>query len=262
VPTLAVLDRGIDAQRIADDLKLLRPLTKEVRTYTVDRGLDQVPRIAGTLGLKVTLGLYLGRDPEKNAVELTRGIGAVKANRKVISRVIVGNESIQHGHRTVDEVIAAMDEVRRGVGTSMPVGTSEIWSVWLREPRLAAASAFIAVHILPYWDGVPVTEAAGYVHQRVEELRAAYPGKPIIISETGWPSSGPMNQAALPSPENQAKFVAAFTSGGTARAHMYMLVEAFDQPWKATSEGDLPLWGLYDLNRGPKLAARALQPRW
>ena len=39
----------------------------------------------------------------------------------------------------------------------MPVTTGEIWSVWRDHPELVSAVDFIAVHILPYWEGMPGT---------------------------------------------------------------------------------------------------------
>src|SRR5205085_973310 len=83
----------------------------------------------------------LGREPAGNAAEIRRAIAAVQSNRAAVTRVIVGHETIQNGTRTVDDLIQAMDEVRRGIGGSdIPVGTAENWGIWLREPRLAAAS--------------------------------------------------------------------------------------------------------------------------
>src|SRR5205807_5330831 len=106
--------------------------------------------------------------------------------------------------------------------------------------------------IMPYWEGIAVDEALVYTQQRVDELRHAYPGKPIVISAIGWPSSGPVRQGAIPSAANQAQFVAALATGGLARSHSYFLVEAYDQP------GNVALWGLFDLHRTAKPAVEAL----
>ena len=37
----------------------------------------------------------------------------------------------------------------------VPVTTAEVWDVWLDHPELASAVDYLAVHILPYWEGMP-----------------------------------------------------------------------------------------------------------
>ena len=72
----------------------------------------------------------------------------------------------------------------------MPVSTAEPWHVWLQNPELAEHVDYIAVHLLPYWEGIPVEQAVGYVEKRYDELKAKFPDKPIVIGEVGWPSNG------------------------------------------------------------------------
>jgi len=126
---------------------------------------------------------------------------------------------------------------------------------------VAAAADFIAVHIIPYWDGVSYADAPAYVMSRYDEIARKYPNKPIVIAETGWPSSGPVRQSAVPSPENEAHFVRAFADLARQRHIDYFLVEAYDQPWKAAREGDAPLWGLFDVHAVPKAATTQFSHR-
>jgi len=257
----ADLDK-VDDARIRVDLTQIKPLTTEIRTYTLAHGFDRVPAIASSLGLKVSLGLWLGQDKAANEGEIARAIAVVRAHPKAITRVVVGNEALQHGYLQRDELIAAMARVREGIaGTDIPVGTGEIWSVWLGNKELTAAADFIGAHILPYWDGVGIAEAPAYVVRRYDELAQAFPGKPIVIAETGWPASGPVRQAAAPSMENQTRFAENFAALARIRGFAYALVEAYDQPWKAAREGDTPLWGLFDPDRTPKAAALQLRAR-
>ena len=57
----------VDEQRIAADLAILAQRTRCVRTYSVQQGLDAVPRVARRLGMTVLLGVWLGRDRSENA---------------------------------------------------------------------------------------------------------------------------------------------------------------------------------------------------
>ena len=43
-----------------------------------------------------------------------------------------------------------------------PVSTGETWDLWLKHPELVREVDFIAAHILPYWEGIPDTQAIEY----------------------------------------------------------------------------------------------------
>ena len=43
-----------------------------------------------------------------------------------------------------------------GQGVRQPVSTAEPWHVWLAHPELAQAVDYITIHLLPYWEGLPV----------------------------------------------------------------------------------------------------------
>jgi exo-beta-1,3-glucanase (GH17 family) len=46
---------------------LATPVTRCIRTYSIENGLDKVPKLASKVGLQVSLGVWLGRDRLKNA---------------------------------------------------------------------------------------------------------------------------------------------------------------------------------------------------
>ena len=58
----------VSPQQIAEDLGELAKITKCIRTYSIDNGLDKVPELASRVGLKVLLGVWIGRDRAKNAL--------------------------------------------------------------------------------------------------------------------------------------------------------------------------------------------------
>ncbi len=251
----ADLEKGVPESVIRADLERLRAVTPRIRTYTVDRGLDRVPAIARTLGLKVSLGLWLGKDIAKNDREVTRGLEVIAAHPGTIDRVFVGNETVERGDLTAEELGAYIGRVKAAAaGARVGVGTAETWSIWLRHRELGHAVDFIGVHLLPYWDGVPSSEATDYVARRFDEITAAFPGKKIVIAETGWPSAGERRQGAVPSQPAQADFIRGFLVRAAKENYDFYIVEAFDQPWKATSfESSVgPHWGLFDVTRQPK----------
>ena len=232
------------------DLKLLQGSVNGVRTYSSVNNADLVPGIAHKYGLSVTAGAWIQGKPEIDEPELANLIRVARTNPNV-RRVIVGNEAILRTDVTVDQAIDYIKRVKRQV--TIPVSTAEPWHVWLNHPELVEAVDFIAVHILPYWEGVPVDQAVDYSMFRYNELRDRYPNKHILISEIGWPSDGPWRRGAEASLVNQAKFIRTFLNQAAQNHLDYYIMEAFDQPWKRTLEGAAGTsWGLWDAYRVAK----------
>jgi len=112
----------------------------------------------------------------------------------------------------VAHLIKVIQRVKHETDGRVPVTTGEIWSVWDKHPELVAAVDFIAVHILPYWEGKPASEAVEWAMQQYDALRQKYPGKRIVIAEFGWPSGGYNRQSAEPGRMEQAKVVREFVA--------------------------------------------------
>ncbi|MGH7107573.1 MAG: glycosyltransferase, partial [Acetobacteraceae bacterium] len=165
--------------------------------------------------------------------------------------VMVGNETILRGDLTPGELIADLNEVRHRV--HVPVSTAEPWHVWLRHPELANAVDFITVHLLPYWEGLPIADALQFTEEKLAEVEAAFPGKRVEIGEIGWPSDGVTIGGAVASRINQADFLRRFFRIA-GRQHLdYFVMEAFDQPWKTSFEGRAAgYWGMFTLGRHAK----------
>ncbi len=78
-------------------------------------------------------------------------------------------------------------------------------------------------------------------------MAVAFPGKEILIGETGWPSAGRMREGALPSRTNQARVVSEILDLAKREGFRVNLIEAYDQPWKRKLEGTVGgYWGLFD----------------
>jgi cellulose synthase/poly-beta-1,6-N-acetylglucosamine synthase-like glycosyltransferase len=169
-----------------------------------------------------------------------------------VSSIVVGNETIYRDDMKVADLIQLIQRVKRS--TSVPVTTGEIWSVWRDHPELVSAVDFIAVHILPYWEGVSEKSAVDAAIGGYENLRRLYPGKRIVIAEFGWPSAGYNLKNATPGRIEQAVVLRDFVSGAEAYGIDYNIVEAIDQPWKIFEGGVGPYWGLFDASRHAKFS--------
>jgi exo-beta-1,3-glucanase (GH17 family)/cellulose synthase/poly-beta-1,6-N-acetylglucosamine synthase-like glycosyltransferase len=236
-------------EELAADMAQLAGLTNRIRTYTsIENGT--VPALAREHNLRVTAGAWLDKREDNNLRELTALAKAVRENRN-IDQAMIGNEAMLRGDLSVDQMIGYLKHARKAM--KVPVSTAEPWHIWLKHPELVKHVDFITVHLLPFWEGVPVDNAVEHVLMRYQELREAYPTKKIVIGEVGWPSRGDRFEGAEASPAAQARFVREFLDRTRDMKLDYFFMEAFDQPWKDIGEGRTgAYWGLYKVDRTAK----------
>jgi exo-beta-1,3-glucanase (GH17 family)/cellulose synthase/poly-beta-1,6-N-acetylglucosamine synthase-like glycosyltransferase len=250
-------------EEIDSDLALLEGKVNAVRSYSVESTLAHIPELADRHDLNVALGAWLDSHRDKNEQQLQTAIDIANSHQNVV-RVIVGNEVLLRGDLPIAELEAYLDRARAAI--EAPVGTAETWHTWLAYPELAQHVDFIGVHLLPYWEGVPVDEAVDYSLTQFKRLQQAFPHKPLVITEIGWPSRGRTRESAVASDANEALFLRRFLNRADKQEIVYYLMEAFDQPWKAYLEGAVgSYWGVYDVNRRPKFEFTApivRMPEW
>ena len=237
-------------EQIDSDLRLLENKTYSVRTYSVLGSLGKIPELAAKHHISVALGIQLDKNLDENELEMRTGIALAREHRNV-SRVLVGNEVLLRGDMTVPELAQQLDRARAAI--RQPVGYADTWATWLRNPEIARHVDFIAVHLFPYWEGVDVESAVDFCFRELKAVQLAYPKKPVIIGEIGWPSEGRNRAGAVASVSNEALFLRRFLARAEKGHQRYYIMEAFDQPWKARDEGAVgSYWGIYDVNRQPK----------
>ena len=239
------------AEQIRADLKILTPYTQAIRTYSSTGGGELVPAIAAEFGLKVTLGIWIDKNEARNEREIQAAI-ALARRYSNINAIVVGNETTLRAEKSVDDLLRLIQRVKRQ--SPVPVTTGEIWTVWIEHPELASAVDFIAAHILPYWDGFNATQTVDKTIEFYDKLRAAHPGKRIVIAEFGWPSAGYNMRQADPGRIEQATVLREFISRAEAYGIDYNIIEAFDQPWKTNEGGVGMYWGVFDASRHAKFA--------
>jgi glucan 1,3-beta-glucosidase len=257
----------IDARQIDDDLTRLAAVTGCIRTYSTDFGLDQVPEIARRHGLKMLQGLWLSGEPEKSRLQVQTAIDLAKRYPDVITAIVVGNEVLLRGEMSAADLLNTIRAVK--AQTPVRVTYADVWEFWLRHRELVAAVDFVTIHILPYWEDFPIPagEAGSHVAAIRQKVAAAFPGKEILIGETGWPSAGRMREGALPSPATQARVLHDVLTLAKRENFRVNVIEAFDQPWKRTLEGTVGgHWGFFDAySREIKFTwggAVSNHPRW
>src|SRR3954453_4623706 len=240
----------IAPEQIAGDLQQLAKITDCVRTYSIENGLDQVPELAAKAGLKVIQGICLGSNRLKNLTQISTVVRLAKEFPGVITSVVVGNEVLLRGEMTTADLVSTIRSVKSQV--AVPVTYADVWEYWLRNREVYEAVDFITIHILPYWEDFPIRAkfASSHVDSIRRRMAVAFPGKEILIGETGWPSAGRMREGALPSRTNQARIVSEILDLAKRENFRVNLIEAYDQPWKRQLEGTVGgYWGLFDSDK-------------
>ena len=249
--------RGIfpSAAEVDEDMRLIAPRVRGIRTYASIEGDYDVAAIAARNGLKLWQGAWLSGTLANNEREVARLIESANRHPETVERVVVGNEVLLRRDLPPAALIGYLDRVRAAV--RQPVTYADVWEFWQQFPEVAEHVDIVTIHILPYWEDEPLDVEASIAHTRdiVHRMRALFPGKPIAIGEVGWPSQGRWREGAVPSTVNQARFLREFAALSRAEGFDYNVIEAFDQVWKYKSEGTVgAAWGLWTADRQPKFA--------
>lgn len=238
------------AEELDTDLRMLAGETHTIRTYASLDGMEGIPAIARKYDVEIIQGAWIGGKDKGNQAEIAQLIKAANEYPDVIKRVIVGNEVLLRGELKPEQLLQYIRQVKQAV--KQPVSYADVWSFYIRYPEIAKEVDFFTVHILPYWEDEPLTieETAAHIEKNYQKIREAYPGKPILIGESGWPSAGRQRGWATPSVVNEAKFIRSLVQLANKNGFDYNIVEAFNQPWKSQLEGVVGAnWGLYSADR-------------
>ena len=249
----------ISPEQIGQDLAQLAKITDCVRTYSIENGLDQVPALAAKVGLKVIQGIWLSSNRTKNLAQIAVAIELTKEHPDVVTALVVGNEVLLRGEMTTSDLAAHIRSVKSRV--TVPVTYADVWEFWLRNREIYEAVDFVTIHILPYWEDIPVRAkfAASHVDDIRKRMAVAFPNKEILIGETGWPSAGRMRDGALPSRTNQARVVSEILDLAKREKFRVNLIEAYDQPGEPIS--NYPFWKI-QMGCGMALSAFVFLSGW
>jgi cellulose synthase/poly-beta-1,6-N-acetylglucosamine synthase-like glycosyltransferase/exo-beta-1,3-glucanase (GH17 family) len=244
-------DLAVSEAQIRTDLTAIAKQAKAIRTYASTKGLERVPEIAAELGLAVTLGIWIDKDELRNQREIETALDLARHHPNV-TRLVVGNETIFRHEHTAAELAEIVRRVKRD--SPVPVATADHWRTFIDHPELVDAVDQVFAHIIPYWEGLSRKTAVEGSLAIYDRLRAAYPGKKIVIGEYGWPSAGHNFERAVPGPLSQARLLRDFVAQANVLGIDYNIVEAIDQPEKLFEGNVGPYWGVLDASLRPKFA--------
>nr|MBP6675882.1 hypothetical protein [Vitreoscilla sp.] len=146
-----------------------------------------------------------------------------------------------------------------------PVTFCENYVPWQHKLRdLVPELDFISLHTYPVWEYKHIHEALDYTKDNVASVTSLYPDKPLVITEAGWctASNGRGMNAEHAVQELQAIYYQDLMDWTREAGLLCFVFEAFDEPWKGSPDPLEPEkhWGLFTVDRRPKLVMEALFP--
>jgi len=227
-------------------MEIIAPYTRAVRSFSCTEGNEFIPRIAKEFGLRTLVGAWIGEDPEKNEKEIEGLIEIAKAG--YVDVAAVGNEVMLRKELSEDELIAYINRVKEAI-PGIPVGYVDAYYQFEEHPRIAEACDVILTNCYPFWEACPLEFSLPYIKDMYQRAKKAAKGKPVIITETGWPNIGTAFHGAIPSKANALKYFNDVMSWVKEEHIELYYFSSFDETWKIDAEGDVgAYWGLWDKN--------------
>ena len=222
-----------------------------IRTFGTSGTLQLAGQYIHQSGAKAMIGAFLAAPSTSAAIsanqqELDRLVTIANAGQADI--VTVGNESLFSGALTESQLLGYIVYVKARVPASVQVATVDTWNVLVQHPAVIAAEDVVLANIYPFYENSSASNAVITLQADYAKIKQAVGTKTLMITETGWPSSGaPPSQApaATPSLANQISYFVAAEQWARQNNIVLIWFEAFNEPWKA-NYGDYSSWGLFD----------------
>lgn len=240
----------IDEAQIRARMQIIQGSTRWVRSFSCTDGNELIPRIAHECGLKTLVGAWLGTDRAINEREIEGVIAVARAGHADI--VAVGNEVMLREDLSEDELIGYLQRVKDAL-PGVKVGYVDAYYLFEKHLRITAVCDVLLTNCYPFWEGCPLDQAIAYMQSMVQRTRAVAGGKPVIISETGWPDKGTAFHGAVPSRVGAMRYFVDTNAWAQRDGIDVFYFAAFDEAWKVGAEGDVgAYWGLWDKDGAPK----------
>lgn len=236
----------ISEDQVRRRMQILKPHTQWIRSFSCTEGNEFIPKVAKEMGLKTLVGAWLGNDPEVNRREVE---GLIQlASEGYVDIAAVGNEVMYRKDLTEEELIGFIREVKGRI-PNIPVGYVDAYYEFSHRPEITQLCDVILCNCYPFWEGCPFENSLAHMQEMYGQAKDAAQGKPVIITETGWPSQGENLQASVPG-WKQARDYFINTQLWSANDDIPVFYfSSFDESWKVGAEGTVgAYWGIWDKN--------------
>ena len=236
----------LSKSQITKRMDVIAPYTQWVRSFSCTEGNEHTPKIAKEKQLQTMVGAWIGDDKIQNEKEIKALIKLAKSG--FVDIAVVGNETLMRGELSEEELLAYINRVKKAL-PEIPVGYVDAYYQFVERPKLIDACDVILVNCYPFWEGCNIEESALYLKQMYAVTQQFAKGKPVIISETGWPNKGARLESAQPTENNAMKYFIDASNWAQKNEIPLFYFSSFDESWKVHHEGDVGArWGIWDKN--------------
>ncbi|WP_339881838.1 glycosyl hydrolase family 17 protein [Polaribacter vadi] len=242
----------ITEEQVEKRIKILKPYTKWIRSFSCIEGNEHIPRIAKKHGIKNMVGAWLGDDMDKNELEIAGLIQLAKEG--CVDIAAVGNEVMYRKDLTEEQLLTYIHRVKHALeGMDIPVGYVDAYYEFSHRPNITEVCDVILSNCYPYWEGCGIEHSLSHMQNMFGQANAAGNGKKVIITETGWPSKGESLRGAHSTEENAMKYFINTQAWANKNNIETFYFSSFDESWKVGAEGIVgAYWGLWDKNENVK----------
>lgn len=227
-------------------IKILKPHTKWIRSFSCIDGNEHIPKIAKNHDLKTMVGAWLGEDLQKNEEEIEALIEL--GNQGFIDIAAVGNEVLYRDELSIAQLVSYINRVKAAL-PQVQVGYVDAYYKFSKYPELVEACDVILSNCYPFWEGCPIDYSIHHMKKMYHQAQGVSQGKKVIITETGWPNKGGSEGGANPSDANAMKYFINTQEWSANDNIDIFYFSSFDESWKVGAEGDVgAYWGLWDKN--------------
>ncbi|KAH8680925.1 glycoside hydrolase superfamily [Xylariales sp. PMI_506] len=216
---------------------------------------DPISAIPAAISTKTTLllGLWASGGDTAFQNELTALKQAIQqygtSLASLVDGISVGSEDLYRNSPTgiaagsdvgtnPDTITDYISQVRNAIsGTVLSgaqIGHVDTWTAWVNGSNSAVTAAcdWIGVDAYPYFQNTmtnDISQGSNLLNDAIGQTQGAVGGKPVWVTETGWPVSGKTSGDAIPSPENAKAYwdsVGCDTLFGKVNVWWYTLQDA------------------------------------
>ncbi|KAI1619172.1 GPI-anchored cell wall beta-1,3-endoglucanase EglC [Exophiala viscosa] len=241
-----------------------------IQDGTTDTPIDAIQAAIDT-NTTLLLGLWASEDQASFDNELTALKSAISTYGSSFADLVVGisvgSEDLYRisptgiaadsgAGQSPDTLVDYIGQVRSAIsGTSLsssPVGHVDTWNVYVNSSNSEVISNcdFLGLDEYPYYQTTDVNtigNSSFLFFQAYEKVAAVAGGKPIWVTESGWPVSGPTSNDAVPSTADAETYwqgVACALENRGINFWWYILADSGSSPSFGVSSNGTPLYDL------------------
>ncbi|CEI98057.1 hypothetical protein RMCBS344292_12174 [Rhizopus microsporus] len=218
------------ASQIADSVKLMKSKgIMHIRTYSQE--CNQLSAILSAIdaqggGMTVLAAVWIdGTSNDDQEIATLKSVLAKNIGNQYIRGILVGNEVLFNNVMSEASLISKINQVKT-FAKDYSVGTAETPSGL--SSKLVSACDMVSANLYPFFAPVDIDSAMSNLNLQYNNVKAVAGSKEVLITETGWPSSGSPLGSAVPSQANGQKYV----TGLMQSSLPYYYFEWQDSDWK------------------------------